>query len=377
VEHISAAANVPVYGFVDQYMGRGIVGGHLYSLAAHGPEAAKLALQVMSGTRPSEIALVEARTSTSQFDWRQLQRWGISESRLPAGSEIRFRPSSAWERYRWQITLAAVALVAQSLLIAALFYQLRRRRHAELEARHRMAELAHMNRRAAAGEMSASIAHELNQPLTAILSNAETVHDLLGREDVDPEEIREIIADIIEEDTRAAEVMSRVRNLLRKGESRSEIIDLNELVGATLRLLHSEFVKRKITVETALAAGLPEISADPVQLQQVLLNAIMNAMEAMGQNVPSQRTLKITTRARDHQVEAVIVDRGHGIAPEHQPRLFQPFFTTKEHGLGLGLSICAKIVASHGGKLDIENNAGDGATVTMSLPTHRGSMVPA
>jgi C4-dicarboxylate-specific signal transduction histidine kinase len=225
--------------------------------------------------------------------------------------------------------------------------------------------------------MSVSIAHELNQPLTAILSNAEVVHDLLGQKDVNPEQIREIIADIIEEDTRASEVMSRVRNLLRKGESRSEVIDLNQLVDATLALLHSEFVGRKTTVETTLAGGLPAISGDPVQLQQVLLNAIMNAMEAMCENAPSQRTLKIMTRAKDDRVEAVIVDRGHGIAPEHRARLFQPFFTTKDHGLGLGLSICANIVASHGGKLGIENNEGDGATVTVSLPIHRNSMVSA
>ncbi len=246
---------------------------------------------------------------------------------------------------------------------------------AEGEAELQGREIARLMRQSVLGELSGAIAHELNQPLTAILANAETAHHLLDRKNIDLEKLREIVADIIEEDNRAGEVISRVSRLLRKGESKSEPIDLNQLVELTLRLLRGEFVRRKINLEVVLAASLPTISGDPVQLQQVLLNVIMNAMEAMSSKAPSQRAINITTRVNGKQIEAVIVDFGHGIAAEDQTRLFQPFFTTKEQGLGLGLSICSTIVKSHGGKLSIENNAGSGATVVVALPT-QDTLVP-
>jgi PAS domain S-box-containing protein len=240
---------------------------------------------------------------------------------------------------------------------------------AEGEAELQRTEIARLMRQSVLGELSGTIAHELNQPLTAILSNAETAQDLLGRKTIDLEKIQEIVADIIEEDNRAGEVISRIRKLLRKGKSASEPTDLNQLVESTLRLLHGEIVRRKTSLDVELAANLPTIFGDPVQLQQVLLNVIMNAMEAMSSKAPSQRAINITTRANAKQVEVVIVDSGQGIAAEDQSQLFQPFFTTKEQGLGLGLSLCSTIVKSHGGKLSIENNAGGGATVMIALPT--------
>jgi PAS domain S-box-containing protein len=247
---------------------------------------------------------------------------------------------------------------------------------AEGEAELQRMEIARLMRQSILGELSGTIAHELNQPLTAILANAETAKQLLGRKNIDLEQIQEIVTDIIEEDNRAGEVISRIRNLLRKGESKSEPIDLNQLMESTLHLLRGELVSRKINVDVRLAESLPTISGDPVQLQQVLLNVIMNAMEAMKSQAPSQRALTITTRANGKQIEAVIVDSGHGIAAEDQKQLFQPFFTTKERGLGLGLSICSTIIKSHGGKLNIENNAGGGAIVVVALPS-QDTLVPA
>ena len=241
-------------------------------------------------------------------------------------------------------------------------------KNAEQDAELQRMETARLMRQSLLGELSGTIAHELNQPLTAILFNAETAQDLLGQKNIDLGKIQEIVADIIEEDSRAGEVISRVRKLLRKGENKSEVIDLNQLVESTLHLLHGEFIKRKMHIEVALAKSLPMISGDPVQLQQVLLNLIMNAMEAMSAKAPSQRVINITTRANERQIEIAIVDFGPGVAAEDKTRLFQPFFTTKEHGLGLGLSICSTIVKAHGGKLSIENNAGGGATAVVALP---------
>jgi C4-dicarboxylate-specific signal transduction histidine kinase len=231
-----------------------------------------------------------------------------------------------------------------------------------------VAELARMNRRVLASEMSTTIAHELSQLLTAILSNAETAHDLLGQKNLDPKKIREMVSDIIEADARASHVIDRVRKLLWKGESKREKIDLNELVESTMRLTHSELVKRWITVETALAADLPATAGDPVELQQVLLNLFTNAMDAVGSKTPPRRIIRISTRANGTHVEVDITDSGHGIAADDHKRVFEPFFTTKDQGLGLGLSICSTIVKAHEGKLSIHNNDLGGATAVLSLP---------
>jgi hypothetical protein len=166
---VAEAANRPTFGDSEPYIGLGSVGGLVISPGGIGRVAARFALRILDGENASDIPITNSEEILRPvFDWRQLQRWGISENRLPVGSEIRFRSPTAWEQYRWQIMLISAALVLQSFLIAGLFYEHRRRRQAEVEASRRMAELAHMNRSAAIGQMSASIAHEINQPLGAI-----------------------------------------------------------------------------------------------------------------------------------------------------------------------------------------------------------------
>jgi signal transduction histidine kinase len=366
---ISEAANRPIVIDTETFVGAGGVGGPVTSLKRIGEDAARLVWRVLNGIDVSSIPISEADIIRPQFDWRQLQRFGIGESRLPTGSEILFRSPTAWEQYRWQIVLIAVALLGQLLLITALLHQRRRRHLAEAETRQRAVELVRMNRRTVAGEMSASIAHEVNQPLTAILSNAEAALGLLDRKNLDLEKVREIVTDIIDEDTRASEVVSRIRKLLGKGETRSEPIDLNQLVNSTLHLVHGEIVNRKCSIETALAEALPPISGDPIQLQQVLLNLLINAMDAVGCKPSPERTIHVSTQAKANAkwAEVRIVDFGHGIAAGDHRRLFEPFFTTKENGLGLGLSICSTIVKAHRGKLTIENNEHGGATAVLSF----------
>jgi C4-dicarboxylate-specific signal transduction histidine kinase len=363
---VAQVANRPIVIDQESRLGYGGTGGFLLRAAPIGEATARIALRLLNGQSASTIPITTGDFVKPAFDWRQLQRWDIKESRLPAGSEIRFRPPTAWEQYRLQTILIAAAVLGQSLLITGLLYQRHRRQQAELETRQRTAELARINRRFVAGEMSASIAHELNQPLTAILSNAETAHDLLGRENHDPEKIRDMVANIIEADTRASNLIARIRQLIRKGESRSEIIDLNELVESTLLLLQGELIERKTNVETVLAADLPTIAGDSIELQQVLLNLLINAMDAVGSKDPVRKIISVSTHANGTHVEVVIVDFGHGIA-EVQQRLFEPLFTTKEHGLGLGLSICATVVKAHGGKLRIGSNDYGGTTVALSF----------
>jgi len=309
-------------------------------------------------------------------DARQLERWGFAESSLPPGTSVEFRQPTLWVRYRNTVVFVLLTFAALVGFIALLLIQIRKRqesekarRTAEAEIELQRKEVTHLMRVGIVSELSGGIAHELGQPLTAILANARAAQQLLAAKSSDKREIAEILEDIVEDDSRAAEVIQRLRQLLKKGECEADQINLNDKVRSTLRLVHSELVIRGIKVETELEAGVPSISGDRVQLQQVFLNLIMNAMDAMASTPPSKRTLRIGTRsAQNGRVEVSITDHGPGIPPDHLKRVLEPYFTTKAHGLGLGLSICSTIVRSHNGQLNISNAAGGGVSAVVTLP---------
>jgi signal transduction histidine kinase len=219
------------------------------------------------------------------------------------------------------------------------------------------------------GELSGAIAHELNQPLTAILSNAEAAQLLRANPSPDLTEIGGAIDDIVHESRRAGAVIDRMRGLLKKDERPAEPIDLNGLIRSTIDLLHSELIARRFTVVCQLAPDLPQILGDGVQLQQVLLNLVMNAMDAMAAVPLPRQPIAVASRLADAgTIEITVTDRGTGIPPAAEGRAFEPFFTTKPHGLGLGLSICSTIVAVHGGQLALVNAADGGARASFTLP---------
>jgi two-component system, LuxR family, sensor kinase FixL len=259
---------------------------------------------------------------------------------------------------------------SEGLFVLASIIDISERKRAELEAARQRNEMAHLSRVAMLGELSGSIAHEINQPLSAILSNAQAAQRVLAKGDADLTVLQDVLNDIVSEDKRAGEVIRRLRLFLEKGQVQQHSLCINEVVQDVLKLIRSDLINQKVTVDTELVRNLPTITGDPVQLQQVLLNLVVNACDAMiGCNTPERRVLIRT--GIENGSSAVIVsvtDRGGSIPEEKIEQIFEPFFTTKAKGMGLGLSVCRTIIAAHRGKLWATNNADRGATFHFSLP---------
>jgi signal transduction histidine kinase len=368
-ERVAATSSVPLCAFIDDHMGRGAVGGSITDFPAQGRAAAQLALRVLKGELPSTIPIQESPPARCVVDYRQIQRWKINATTIPSDCDIRFRPPSIWRDYRWEAIGAIVAVILQSLLITSLIIQRRWRREAERAAQHKQAELEQASRLALVGELTASIAHEINLPLAAIGLNTETAKMLYERGQPDLEELRQIVSDIRADNIRACEVIQRVRALLGQRALKLQPVDLNAVVSDVVRMVRGEADRRDLVFEEDLTPGLPAVLGDRVELQQVLLNLIVNAMDTMANTEPNRRKLTVrTTRSGSDAAEAAVIDRGHGIAATHLPKLFESFFTTKSQGMGLGLSIAHSIVAQHGGRIWAANNPDGGATFRFTLP---------
>ena len=252
--------------------------------------------------------------------------------------------------------------------ILAIVRDITDRKRAELDADVHRRELAHLSRVWLLGELSSALAHELNQPLTAILANAQAARAFLNHDPVNLAEVRAGLDDIIMNDKRASAVIDRVRDLLKKGNSRWQTTNLNDVVAEVLELTHSDMLARRVTVATELAPAPLIVQADRVQLMQVLLNLVLNAGDAMSEAAPLDRMLTVRTTTEDGFGRVAVIDRGVGIPEEQVATVFEPFVTSKSRGLGLGLAISRSIVIAHRGSLTAENNAGRGATFTCVLP---------
>jgi signal transduction histidine kinase len=245
------------------------------------------------------------------------------------------------------------------------------RKQAEKELQRLQGELAHFSRVSTVGQLSNTLAHELNQPLAIILTNAQAAQRLLAQQPPDLAETREILTDIVSADERAGEVIKRLRALLKPGQTHLQPLSANALVEDVLRIARSDLIERGIKVHAELDGSGPPVVGDRVQLQQVLLNLILNAGEAMAANPPSDRHMTIAAAHRDGTVRVSVSDTGCGLPPEAE-RVFEPFFTTKKEGLGLGLQICRSIVSAHNGRLWAEPGASRGTTFHVELPAAAG-----
>ena len=244
-------------------------------------------------------------------------------------------------------------------------------RQAKEEAQKRREEIAHMGRVATMGELSASLAHELNQPLTAILSNAQAALRFIASDRPDLEEIGDILNDIVADDRRAGKVINRLRSLFRKGECKKVSVDINDLIREVVSLIHTEAMIRNVSIETTLDRGLAPIQGDKIQLQQVIINFILNASEAMTGNNHGPRKIVISTSQADEKMVKVgVQDNGVGLAEDSFGHIIEPFFTTKPEGMGMGLSINRTIIDAHLGRMWAVNNPDSGATFYFTLPIH-------
>jgi PAS domain S-box-containing protein len=489
-------ANAPIFGFHDSQMGHGIVGGPIMEVKQLSQKSVNVALRILHGERPGSIKISVQGQGKPVYDSRELQRWHIDESRLPAGSAILFRQPTPWQLY-WRYVVGALSLFGfAAILISLLFLNLVKRRRAERAARESEArlslatgaanigiwmrhlsgdqvwvspnwrrlfgvpadtpiyyqtflervhrddrelvnramrhaleyrtdyvaeyrvvlpdgserwlasrgrlysqkdgkseqiggvaiditerklaeaqvrnlqnQLARASRISIMGQLATSIAHELNQPLGAILLNAEAAALLLNQEPLPMGELRATLSDIRKDDQRAGEVIRRMRTLLLQHEFERHPLEVNLLAEEVLRLISGDATSRSIEITTRLSTQLPAIQGDRVHLQQVLLNLIMNAMEAMAHQPPERRRLTVSTSlTTDSEVEITITDSGRGFEPASLPHLFEPFFTTKRSGIGMGLSIADKIVKAHHGRIWAENSPVGGAIFHVILP---------
>jgi signal transduction histidine kinase len=353
---VAQTANRPIMVGAETFLEPGGIGGMVLVPDLIGAVVARIALRIFDGEPPSSIPPVKGGVKPI-FNWVQMQRWKVSESSLPASSEIRFREPGLWEKYRWQTVTVLVILLLQA-----------GRHGAEIESKQRMSELAHVNRSATAGELSSSIAHELNQPLGAILTNTETAELILSGQSANLSEVREILADIRRDDLRANEVIRRLRSFMKRTTFESKDIDLNGLMREVFDFLSVQASARNVALYLTASPEVLRVRGDSVQLQQVLINLIVNSMDAMA-SIPYGRT--VIGRAELNGGKSAVIsisDSGPGIPADKLTQIFDPFFTTKEQGMGIGLSIARTIVLAHEGRIWAENEAAGGAMFRISLP---------
>ena len=365
---IHAGASVPMFGVHSPLFGHGIVGGRMIAIDELAQRTADVATRLLNGAPPESMRPPPQLPGQPIFDWRELHRWGIPESRLPSDSVVLYRGPSLWSEYRATVLGAMGVLLVQLLLIAGLLYQRRARQRAEFDSRKNLALAADANRRQTMSALTSSIAHEVGQPLSAMIHNAQALQLMIAANQATPEATGEILSDIRTQGLRATQIIDRHRTMLRSHQVEKKPIDIHAVIEESLALVAHELRARQVEVSVNLAPRSCVVSGDQVLLQQVLVNLLMNAVDAMAGTAAVKRQVTISTESTDGKAGISVRDTGTGLPAHLDGTLFTPFVTTKSEGLGIGLTIARTIVEGHGGIIEARNNSEGGATFTVTLP---------
>jgi C4-dicarboxylate-specific signal transduction histidine kinase len=332
---------------------------------------------VLRGAPPATIPVSDFDANLLLFDARQLWRWGLDPSRLPPGAIVRWREPSPWREY--QGTVLSVSAIGAVLigLVVGLLYERRARQRADVRTREQLTITAHLGRQLAMGEMASALAHELNQPLGTIRLSVAAAERLVSSGRGSPDELNEILREIDREDTRASQIIQRQRAMLQKRELERCRLDLNHVLRESLGIVAHEAELRRVRLDLQLSDTPCAVIGDQILLQQVIVNLLVNAMDAMAQTPAADRRVVVKATMTRHVAEVSVRDRGEGIAAAVLARLFEPFVTTKAKGLGIGLAIVRGSIEEHGGTIQAANNPDGGATFWFTLPAIDSALVEA
>jgi signal transduction histidine kinase len=365
---IAQASSAPVYSPFDTSIGSGVVGGSVSDLLESGAQAGRTVKEILGGIAPSAIQLPSTTPFRLQVDWRQVQRWGIDEDAVPANAVVNFRDLTLWQAHRVAVLIAISVFLIQTILIASLYIERRRRSAAESTTQTLNTQLSHASRLAVAGQLTASIAHEINQPLGAVQMSADAADMMLqARADRDEDLIR-IVTRIRSDNTRASEVIRRLRTLLAKHEPERRPFDPGLAIADVAMILRPEAERRKVTFKLPALSSQSIIDGDRTQIQQVFINLALNAMDAVKDLPENRRLVELSMTRESSTIVMTVRDHGQGISIENLPKVFDSFFSTKGDGMGLGLAIARSIVESHGGRIWIDNYEPNGAAFNVELP---------
>jgi signal transduction histidine kinase len=371
IKLISHETKVPVIILSDMGMGNGSIGGYLLSFSKAGLFIGKSAIDILNGKEPNLITVSESDYYEYIFDWRELKRLNLLGSKsLPEGSKILFEEIKPMDKYKWFGGVGLLFIVLQSILIAALIKLNKRQKlmtQKIIDTESRYNRFLHEDRSLRLGQLTASLSHELNQPFTAILSNAQAGINFINSNQATPELLKEIFQKIVDNDKRGASVLSSIRGMLKLEIREKEKTDLNYLIEEVVTVFEGEASKLSTKLFVQLKDTPIYVLADKIQIQQVILNLIFNASQSMERSDTKNKTIDITQSVNDEDIVVSIRDYGNGIDESILAKVFNPFVTSRSEGMGIGLPICRSIIEDHGGKIWAENLPEGGAKFSFSL----------
>ncbi len=362
------AATAPMFTINSVTVGIGSVGGHMLDFSQVGANAARQLIGVLNtpGAAMGPARLESLDATRRVVDEAAARRWGVHLERIPTDVDIVNRQPSLWRDYRQQVVAASAGLLLLAAGVVGLLFERTLRRRAEAESKARLSQLLRMDRASALGQMSAALAHQLNQPLGTLRNYAEGAERLMNTSPLAVERLRGAMSSIRTESQRASDVVERVRSMFEAGDRPYADVDLNAAVADIIDLTRHEAQARGIELASQLPERAVLVRGDEVQLEQAVLNLLMNALDACAGR-PDAR-IEVILQDRTHAAELLVIDNGSGISAELLPKIFDPFFTTKHQGVGMGLALVRSITEAHGGQAHAQRRGAGGMVMRIHLP---------